>query len=104
VEKQLRSDSSLLNFIRQLIRLRRQLPYIGHGNCTVAPTHNPAVLAIAYQAENEKLLILQNFSDQAQNFTLNNRNLRSYTPIFGEQLKSSQLPPYGFSWLRSPKD
>jgi maltose alpha-D-glucosyltransferase/alpha-amylase len=95
----LRNEGSLLNFIQQLIALRKRFPFIGEGVCTIIPTHNTAVLGLSYRTKKEHLVILHNFSAGPQSFVRPKPLAQNYQTVHGQHLRSDRLQPYGFTWL-----
>ncbi|MFC5407689.1 alpha-amylase family protein [Larkinella bovis] len=71
VAAQLADSASLLNRVRSLARLRKSCPEIGWGEWQLLTTGSPNVLAIRYDWQGRSLLMLHNFSRDAQQFRLN---------------------------------
>jgi maltose alpha-D-glucosyltransferase/alpha-amylase len=63
VEAQRRDPDSLLNWMVRLIRMRKECPEVGWGDCSVVPTGNPAVLGLLYEWRGSRLLTLHNFEE-----------------------------------------
>jgi maltose alpha-D-glucosyltransferase / alpha-amylase len=61
VEAQRRDPSSLLNWLVRMIRLRKECPEVGWGECTMLPTGKPCLLALLYTWGHNRMLILHNF-------------------------------------------
>jgi maltose alpha-D-glucosyltransferase/alpha-amylase len=87
VNNELRDTSSLLNFIRHLIQLRKQYPEINNGAWQTLETGNNQVLVIQYADKGKLVLISHNFSDRPQVITL-------------EDKRVVKLGRYGFQWQR----
>jgi maltose alpha-D-glucosyltransferase / alpha-amylase len=66
VEAQRRDSSSLLNWVVKMIRLRKECPEIGWGECTILPTGCPSILAMLYTWGQNRALTLHNFDHSAQ--------------------------------------
>ncbi len=64
VEAQRRDPSSFLNWMVRLIRMRKESPEVGWGECSVVTTGNPAVLALLYEWRGSRMLTLHNFEEQ----------------------------------------
>jgi maltose alpha-D-glucosyltransferase/alpha-amylase len=64
VEAQRRDPGSLLNWMVRLIRMRKECPEVGWGECSIVPTGHPAVLGLACAWRGGRLLTLHNFDEQ----------------------------------------
>jgi trehalose synthase len=64
-EAQQRDRGSLLNWMEQAIRTRREWPEFGWGDPTVLGTRNEAVLAVVTIWDGRCVLAVHNFSDEA---------------------------------------
>ncbi len=60
VAAQRRDPKSLLNWTERLIRMRKEAPEIGWGDCIALDTRNPGVLALRYDWRNNSVLIVHN--------------------------------------------
>jgi maltose alpha-D-glucosyltransferase/alpha-amylase len=110
VEAQERSSSSLLHWIKDLIKLRKSLPVLGLGDLSFIACDNLKVLAFVRSWENEHILCVNNLSQSAQAADLDLRAYAGQTPVdvFGgasfppidEQPYRVMLGPYGYYWLR----
>jgi maltose alpha-D-glucosyltransferase/alpha-amylase len=94
---------SLLNFIKQVITLRKKCPEIGYANWNIMDSGSGHVLAIRYQLNGRQLLILHNFSDQPQKVSIDpgdNKDHQLTDLMSGRtsSVKSVQLPGYGYEW------
>jgi maltose alpha-D-glucosyltransferase / alpha-amylase len=65
VEAQRRDSDSLLNWMRRMIRLRKECPEIGWGRFEVIDTGSPHVLALSYQWRENAILTIHNFDEKA---------------------------------------
>jgi len=63
VEAQRRDPNSLLNWMVNIIRLRKECPEIGWGKITVLPTGHQSVLGVQYEWRGNRLVMLHNFAD-----------------------------------------
>jgi len=110
VESQLRTDHSLLNWMRRLIRVRRSVRVFGRGSITFLSPNNHRVLAYTRTLDGEILLVVNNLSSTAQAVELDLRELEGAIPIemFGHSLfpRIGELPymltlgAYDFYWFR----
>jgi maltose alpha-D-glucosyltransferase/alpha-amylase len=86
VEAQLRDPSSLLNWMKRLIRLRKNYPVFGRGAIEfIYPTNNK-VLVYIRKDERQTVLVVNNLSRFVQPAELDLRHYAGWTPveIFGE--------------------
>ncbi|HKS86187.1 MAG TPA: maltose alpha-D-glucosyltransferase [Pseudolabrys sp.] len=109
VEAQTRSLSSLLNWMKRLIGVRKSTKVFGRGNLTFIRPANRAVLAYVRQIENEAILCVANMSRSAQAVELDMSQWkgrvpqemlgRTNFPRIGDLPYLITLPPYGFFWF-----
>ena len=109
VEAQRDDPSSLLNWMRQMIKLRRVFKVFGRGTIQFLAPSNPKIVAYVRQYENERVLCVANLSRFAQPVSLDVPQLQGVTPI--EMLGYVEFPkigagpyclslgPYGFFWF-----
>jgi maltose alpha-D-glucosyltransferase / alpha-amylase len=110
VEAQERNPSSLLNWMKRLIRLRKQYPVFGRGAIEFCHPENRKVLVYIRKGENQTVLVVNNLSRFVQPVQLDLRHYDGWTPIeiIGETPfpQIGQLPyfltlgPHGFYWFR----
>jgi maltose alpha-D-glucosyltransferase / alpha-amylase len=110
VEAQLRDPSSLLNWMKRLIRLRQRYPVFGRGAIEFLHPENHKVLTYIRKGEGQTVLVINNLSRFVQPVELNLRHYNGWTPveIFGETRfpPIGELPyfltlgPHGFYWFR----
>ncbi len=110
VEAQSRSLSSLLNWTKKLIAVRKSNRAFGRGNITFVRSSNRAVLAYLRQYGDDVLLCVANLSRSAQASELdlsrwNGRSPmemlgRTTFPDIGELPYLVTLAPYGFYWFQ----
>jgi maltose alpha-D-glucosyltransferase / alpha-amylase len=99
VEMQRRAANSLLKTFQLLIAIRKQHHLLGRIDCKILEDGDPGILGLDYGEDGHGLVILHNFSDKRQRFTLP-KAAKNYTLLAGEDLRSKKyLKPYGFSWL-----
>jgi maltose alpha-D-glucosyltransferase/alpha-amylase len=110
VEAQERTPSSLLNWMKRLIKIRKQYKVFGRGDITFLYPSNHKVLAYVRRYENEAVLIVNNLSRFVQPVELDLRGLQGLRPVemigntpfppFGELPYFLTLGPHGFYWFR----
>jgi len=113
VEAQERTRSSLLSWIRRLVRVRQRFPVFGFGGLRFQNPGNRKVLAFVREYQDQTVLVVCNLSRHAQPAELDLSEWLSWTPVelFGETRfptisdKSYQLSlgPYMFLWFRLEK-
>jgi len=109
VEAQRDDPSSLLNWMRQMIKLRRVFKVFGRGSIEFLSPSNPKIVAYVRRHEDERVLCVANLSRFAQPVSLDLPQLQGVTPI--EMLGYVEFPkigagpyclslgPYGFFWF-----
>jgi maltose alpha-D-glucosyltransferase/alpha-amylase len=110
VESQLRSPTSLLHWLRRLLRVRKKYPAFGRGSLTFVPCENRRVVAYLREHQGQTLLIVNNLSAFAQPAEL---DLRTYSgrvpmellgnhafPRITERPYVITLSPHSFFWFR----
>jgi maltose alpha-D-glucosyltransferase / alpha-amylase len=110
VEAQTRSLSSLLNWMKRLIGVRKTSKVFGRGVLTFIRPSNRAVLAYVRQMDDDAILCVANLSRSAQAVELDlsawkgriPQELlgRTRFPRIGELPYLITLPPYGFFWFQ----
>jgi maltose alpha-D-glucosyltransferase/alpha-amylase len=110
VEAQLRDPSSLLNWMKRLIRLRKSYPVFGRGGIEFCHPANSKVLVYIRSGAGQTVLVVNNLSRFVQPVELDLRHYAGWTPveIFGETRfpPIGELPyfltlaPHGFYWFR----
>jgi maltose alpha-D-glucosyltransferase/alpha-amylase len=110
VEAQERLPSSLLNWMKRLIKIRKQYKVFGRGDITFLYPSNHKVLAYVRRYENEMVLIVNNLSRFVQPVELDMRGLNGLRPVemigntpfppIGELPYFLTLGPHGFYWFR----
>ena len=100
---QARDDDSLLQFVRRVIRARRELPEVGLGTWQVLRVRQPSVLALRYETDDSQLLAVHNLAAEPVQATglaadglVDAFANRAYPPP-GRRV---ELDGYGFRWLR----
>lgn len=111
VEEQLRRPTSLLRWMMQMIRVRKECPEIGEGAWRILPTRSPHVLAILHERRGSAVLCLHNFDEEPREITVDvgkdhrSERLRSLLGS-GESSGSAgrhrlRLEPLGYDWYRA---
>ncbi len=81
VEAQMRNSSSLLNWTRRMIGVRKQHPVFGLGDFSELPASNPSVLAFVRTFGDDKVLCVANLSRFAQPVELDLARYEGVTPV-----------------------
>jgi maltose alpha-D-glucosyltransferase/alpha-amylase len=110
VESQLRSPTSLLNWLRRLLRVRKKYAAFGRGSLRFVPCENRRVVAYLREYQGQTLLIVNNLSAVAQAAEL---DLCSYSGQYPIELIGNHafprinegpyvitLSPHSFFWFR----
>ena len=110
VETQRRSPSSLLNWMRRLIAIRKRYPVFGRGQIEFLHPANLAVLAYIRCGEDQTVLVVNNLSRFVQPVELDLSQYLGHVPVelFGETVfpKITEAPyflslgPHTFYWFR----
>jgi maltose alpha-D-glucosyltransferase/alpha-amylase len=118
VEAQLRDPSSLLNWMRRMLAVRRQSRAFGRGRLAFLKPGNRKVLAYlreyAGESGEETILCVANVGRSAQPVELDLRRYRGRVPVemlgrtafppIGELPYMLTLPAHGFYWFRLAQD
>jgi maltose alpha-D-glucosyltransferase / alpha-amylase len=109
VEAQQNDASSLLNWMRNMIALRKLFKVFGRGSLRFLDPSNRKILAYVRQYQDETVLCVANLSRFAQPVQLDLAGMEGMTPVemlgyveFPAITKASYsltLGPYGFLWL-----
>ena len=109
VESQQRYDSSLLNWMRLMIHLRKEHQLFGRGRMEFVRPENRKIFAFTREHEDETALCVFNLSQTAQPVELDLRAYAGRTPV--EMLGRTPFPqvterpyqlalaPFGFYWF-----
>lgn len=110
VESQRRDRDSLLNWMANMIRLRKECQEIGWGEWEILETGSKAVLAMRYDWSGSSLVILHNFADEPQPVmivpgvkggdTLVNLLKEERSQADDEGKHHIRLAPYDYGWYR----
>ncbi len=109
VEAQRDDPSSLLSWMRQMIKLRRLFKVFGRGSIELLSPSNAKIVAYVRRYEDERLLCVANLSRFAQPVSLDLVHLAGVTPVemlgyvefpkIGTAPYCLSLGPYGFFWF-----
>ena len=109
VEAQQSDQSSLLNWMRNMIALRKLFQVFGRGSLKFLEPANRKVLAYLRELDGETILCVANLSRFAQPVELDLSTLEGMVPVemlgyvefpkIGRQPYPLTLAPYGFLWL-----
>jgi maltose alpha-D-glucosyltransferase/alpha-amylase len=110
VESQRRNPTSLLNWTRRLIEIRRSTHVFGRGSIEVLKPTNHRVLAFTRTLGRETVLVVNNLAGTAQVVELDLSNLAGAIPIemfggsifprIGREPYIMMMGPYDFYWFR----
>jgi maltose alpha-D-glucosyltransferase/alpha-amylase len=113
VESQLRSPTSLLHWLRRLIRVRKKYPVFGRGTLKFVSCENRRVVAYLREHDDQTVLVVNNLSAFAQPAELDLRAFQGRVPVelignhtfphIGEQPYFLSLSPHSFFWFRLEK-
>ncbi len=109
VESQKEAPHSLLQWMKQMIAVRKRFPAFGRGTITFLRPANEKVLAYVRRHEGVVLLLVHNLAGSAQSVELNLNEFAGSTPV--ELMGEARFPrvterpyvltlaPYGYYWL-----
>lgn len=108
VKAQLADPSSLLNWLKIMIVIRKQHSVFGEGTLTLCSPKKKSILAYVRENELEKILVINNFSSKPQKISFEEMGiddvelqdvLNLYQPVILEG-RELELEAYGFRWLK----
>src|SRR4029453_9610473 len=109
VESQQRSPSSLLNWMRPMIMVRKNHSASGRGILRLLRPRNRKILAFVREHEGQRIMCVFNMGRSAQAVELDLREFRGAVPVeltgnstfppIGELSYLLTLPGYGFYWF-----
>jgi maltose alpha-D-glucosyltransferase/alpha-amylase len=91
VEAQQRSQTSLLNWLRRFIRIRKKYPVFGRGSLRFVSCQNRRVVAYLRELDGQTMLIVNNLSNVAQPAELELHDFIGRVPI--ELVGNHAFPP-----------
>jgi maltose alpha-D-glucosyltransferase/alpha-amylase len=110
VEAQRRSPSSLLNWMRRLLAIRKRYPVFGRGDVSYLEPANQMILAYVRSYQEQTVLVVNNLSRIVQPVELDLRAYAGSVPVemFGETVFPRitdapyflSLGPHTFYWFR----
>jgi maltose alpha-D-glucosyltransferase/alpha-amylase len=110
VESQLRTQTSLLRWMRRMIHVRQKYPVFGRGDITFLNPPNQKVLAYTRHYQGQDVLIVNNLSRFAQPVELDLSHFNGAVPVemigetpfprIGELPYFVTLGPHSFMWFR----
>jgi maltose alpha-D-glucosyltransferase/alpha-amylase len=110
VEAQMRTQTSLLRWMRRMIHVRKQYPVFGRGDTRFLNPTNQKVLAFIRSYQNQHVLVVCNLSRFAQPVELDLSEYRGAVPVeligetgfppIGDLPYFLTLGPHGFLWFR----
>jgi maltose alpha-D-glucosyltransferase/alpha-amylase len=110
IEAQLQSPTSLLNWLRRLIRVRREHKVFGRGSLEFIPCRNRRVVAYVRSYQDQTALVVNNLSRFSQPVELDLSRYKGMGlteiagnvpfPTIGELPYLITLGPHGFYWFR----
>jgi maltose alpha-D-glucosyltransferase/alpha-amylase len=92
VKDEAADTSSLLNWTKKMIQLRKDLPAVSLGSWKIVDTNTEHVLAILYTYGTAHVLIVNNLSNNQQHV-----KLRIKLP---KERFDFELPGYGYRWMK----
>jgi len=107
VEEQQRDPDSLLRWITDMVRLRKQCPEIGWGDWRIVPSGSRNVLAIGYAWRGNTIVSVHNLAQAAREAKLRLGGGTLTDLIDVEEIRAGRdgvhrftLNAYGYRWLR----
>jgi len=114
VEAQEANRSSLLNWMKRIIQVRKQYSAFGRGTMTFLFPLNRKILAYLRQYKDETILCVANLARSAQAVELDLSDFKGAVPVemlsrsafppIGELPYLLTLPPYGFFWFNLARE
>jgi maltose alpha-D-glucosyltransferase / alpha-amylase len=109
VEAQANDPSSLLNWVRRMIMVRKQHRALGRGEMILLYPRNRKILAYIREHEGDTILCVANLAASAQAVELDLGRYRGYVPVeltgrsafppIGDLPYMLSMPGYGFYWF-----
>lgn len=110
VESQDKVSSSLLNWMRKLIAVRKQYPAFGHGSITFLQPENRSILAFIRSLDDTHILCIYNLSNSVQSVRLNLEGFAGKHlidifdemayPVISHKAYISSLQGHEFYWFK----
>ncbi|MEX0966147.1 MAG: maltose alpha-D-glucosyltransferase [Bacteroidia bacterium] len=110
VESEQMNASSLLWWMKRVIRMRKQFAAFGRGDIQFLSPANSKVIAFTRSYEDETILVVANLSRFPQEAGLELEDFEDYSPVevfsrnkfsrISDQLYRFTLAPYGYYWFQ----
>ena len=106
VEAQKADPESLLNWIKRVIRVRRQCPEWGSGIVQTFDTAEPSLLGHRGEWRGRRVLAIHNLADKTCSIRLDRETDTSFMPLLSsrphasEESPTLEVEPYGYRWYR----
>ncbi len=100
VAAQQADPQSLFNWLKHALRVRKSRLAFGQGQLKLLPTASPALLTYWRIHQNDRVLVINNLSDQDQTIELPDQ--RKYRDLLTDSriTQRATLAPYQFVWLQ----
>ncbi|PKO10501.1 MAG: maltose alpha-D-glucosyltransferase [Chloroflexi bacterium HGW-Chloroflexi-2] len=108
VKASMEDPTSLLSWLKIMIMIRKQHSVFGEGTSTLCSSKNKSIIAYFRENEQEKILVIANFSSESQQVALEEMGIKDeelqdvlnlYQPVVLED-RILTLEGYGFRWLK----
>jgi maltose alpha-D-glucosyltransferase / alpha-amylase len=107
VEEQARRPTSLLRWMMEMIRVRKECPEIGAGEWKILATRDRHVLALLYERRDSAVVCVHNFAEEPREVTLELGEATRLRSLLGTEdtratsgRHSLLLEPLGYEWYR----
>ncbi|MDJ1494884.1 alpha-amylase family glycosyl hydrolase [Cytophagaceae bacterium DM2B3-1] len=110
VKSQEKDPSSMLNWVRQLIHLRKSNPHIGQGDWKILASGSPNVLVMQYEWNGSGLVLIHNLDEETQKVELKAKDAggdmlfdlisKKKNEANEKGLYQLTMPGYGYAWYR----
>jgi len=102
---QRRDPSSLLNWFRRAVRVRKEAPGFGNGSWEALATGHASVLALRFEGHGRQITVLHNLSADPVRARVDGRGL---VDVFADGEyetpgRTVELAGHGYRWLRRPE-
>ena len=110
VASQERDPQSRLNWMRHIIRIRKQTPEIGWGDWQLLETDSPGILALRFDWRDSAVITIHNFADRAVDVHLEaGENAQTLTDLWSPAEVHAErntghrltMEPCGYRWFRT---
>ena len=108
VKASMEDPTSLLSWLKIMIMIRKQHSVLGEGTSTLCSPKNKSIIAYFRENEQEKILVIANFSSESQQVALKEMGIKDeelqdvlnlYQPVVLEDTILN-LEGFGFRWLK----